>query len=116
MPPVINTAAPGGNDNSWRVQRLEDDFSKLATKIDGVSAALTSGLATIAGQIASLQVSMPDHYMPRREFDVTKELLEGRVKALEATQSKALWLVLGTLLTTLMNVGLLAFKSLTGHP
>jgi hypothetical protein len=93
------------NSAGWRVQRLEDDFAKLSSKIDGVQTALGIGLASIATQIASLQVSMPDHFMPRREFDVTKELLEGRVKALEAMQSKALWLVLGTLLTTLMNVG-----------
>lgn len=98
-----------------RIQRLEDDFAKLSSKIDGVTAALGAGLSSIGAQIAALQISMPDHYMPRREYDVTIKLLDGRLKAVEETQSKALWLVLGTLLTTLINVALLAFRGLTGH-
>ena len=98
-----------------RIQRLEDDFSKLSTKIDGVTSALATGLSAIGNQIAALQLGLPEHYLPRREFSLTKELLEARVKALETMQSKALLLVLGTLLTTLANIALIAFRSLTGH-
>lgn len=98
-----------------RVARLENDFAALTSKIDAVAAALGVGLASITASISALQVSMPDHYMPRREFEVATKLLEGRLKTLEDTQAKALWLLLGTLLTTVINVGLLAFKALTGH-
>lgn len=113
MPPL--TRADSQDSSLWRVQRLEEDFVSLSSKIDVLTSSLNVGLSSIGTQIAALQVSMPDHYMPRREYDVTTKLLEGRIKVLEDTQSKALWLVLGTLLTALINVALLAFKTVTGH-
>jgi len=58
-----------GDALTYRIERLESDIRDLRNNAEGWHASLGSSATTLQSQLAALQVTMPETYVPRREIN-----------------------------------------------
>lgn len=111
----VATAQDGGAE--YRQSRLEGDLRELARsitglqeRIDGKFERLETRIDGIKNEVQISKLALPDGYMPRRELQERFENIaadtvrqnretDERIKKIEDSMSRLLWLVLGALTT-----------------
>jgi chromosome segregation ATPase len=68
---------------SYRLERLEKEVQDFSLRAEGWHNALASGMTAIQTQVTASQLSMPDHYAPRKEANERHEAITQHFASLE---------------------------------
>ena len=63
------TTPPATPANGYRLERLERDLATLQAQLHAYQTSIDSKLSTILSQLSESRESLPDRYIPRREYN-----------------------------------------------